>query len=225
MGLTLILAESALEVVPRSLWSHPAVMRHAARQGKDAGEVLLDRSYHHAAMLKLADAFRRGRPDITHFSLLEATTSPLYLLGKLRVFVHTVNDYVITVGAKVRPPKTYARFAGLIEGLFKGEGRSTADALLSLQRMSMPDLTTREHPSLTVGLSRIGEKSSAEEVAVLLLQEKNPMLVVGGFPKGHFGKSVRLVMDHVMSIDEFPLEAHLVVARTIYEYEKRVRTS
>lgn len=225
LPLTLIIGESALETVPQNLWAHPAVAKHAARQGKLPGEILLDRSYHHAAMLSLPNAFRRGRPDIVHFSLLEATSSPLYLLNKLRVLVHTVNDYVVSLGEKVRLPKAYPRFAGLMEGLFGQATLSRPSELLHLQRMGLPDLITREHSSLVVGLSRLGEKSSAEDVATLLFHEKNPVLVVGGFPKGHFTRSVELVMDRILSVDDFPLEAHVVVARTIYEYEKRVRVS
>ena len=47
--------------------------------------ILLDRSFHHFAMNVLSDAHKRGRPDLVHFSLLEATSTPLYLNNKLNI--------------------------------------------------------------------------------------------------------------------------------------------
>ncbi len=58
---------------------------------------ILDRSYHHAAMKDIADSEKRGRPDIAHLCLLEALGSPLNKEGLLRTYVHTYNDYVISV--------------------------------------------------------------------------------------------------------------------------------
>jgi rRNA small subunit pseudouridine methyltransferase Nep1 len=66
----LVLAESALELVPSELRRHPAVLADAKRRRKKPGEILLDRSRHHPAMRDLPDASRRGRPDIVHQVLL-----------------------------------------------------------------------------------------------------------------------------------------------------------
>ena len=60
-------------------------------------QLLLDRSLHHAGMLKLKNNLKRGRPDITHFVLLEALGSPLNKEGQLQVLIHTCNDYVIRI--------------------------------------------------------------------------------------------------------------------------------
>ena len=40
-------------------------------------------------MKGIKNEIKRGRPDIVHFSILEATTIPLYLENKLNLFVHT----------------------------------------------------------------------------------------------------------------------------------------
>jgi len=37
---------------------------------------------------------KRGRPDLVHFSILEATTIPLYLQNKMKLFVHTIDDKI-----------------------------------------------------------------------------------------------------------------------------------
>ena len=62
--LNLVLTESAIELVPSDLWKHPAVMKRSRLIGKNPGQMLLDRSYHHGAMLQIKDGRKRGRPDM-----------------------------------------------------------------------------------------------------------------------------------------------------------------
>jgi len=86
--ISLILSESALELVPSELEDHPSVVSHARKLGKSSSEILLDNSWHFAAMKGITNEIKRGRPDLVHFSILEATTIPLYLQNKLNIFVH-----------------------------------------------------------------------------------------------------------------------------------------
>ncbi|RLE91418.1 MAG: 16S rRNA methyltransferase, partial [Thermoprotei archaeon] len=53
MHLSIIFIDAALELVPKSLWSHPSVRATAARRGKKPGEILLDKSLHYHAMKRL----------------------------------------------------------------------------------------------------------------------------------------------------------------------------
>ncbi|MEM4363521.1 MAG: hypothetical protein QXT90_05715, partial [Candidatus Caldarchaeum sp.] len=85
--LFLLLVEAAVETVPEEIQNHPAVLKDAGRRGKKPSQVLLDRSYHHWAMKTLKDGQKRGRPDIVHFSLLEALGSPLNMKGLLETYV------------------------------------------------------------------------------------------------------------------------------------------
>jgi rRNA small subunit pseudouridine methyltransferase Nep1 len=217
--LSLVIADAALETVPRSIVKHPSVTRDAARKDMHAEHMLLDRSYHHAAMLKLKDASRRGRPDLVHFALLEATSTPLYVKNMLRVYVHTITDSVIIIHENVRLPKSYFRFEGVMEELFKSKNvQFDGKMLMELKGISFPDLIGRIKPELVVGLSRLGVKSSAEEVA--RIAGNDSLLVVGGFPRGHFSPAVSREIDHMHSINEQSLEAHVVIARILYECEK-----
>ncbi|GBC74010.1 hypothetical protein HRbin05_00041 [archaeon HR05] len=224
MMITLIIAEASLELVPEEIAWHSAVRKHAKRVGKEPKGILLDRSYHHAAMLNLKDAYRRGRPDIVHFSLLEATSIPLYHKGMLSVYVHTLADKVISVGKKdVRLPKNYNRFVGLMEDLFsKGRIESSDDRhlLLEVEDMGFNMLLDRIEPSVVIGLSRLGEMRSAEYVASVVKDLEGACIVVGGFPKGTFSTSIRNRFEHTISISKYGLEAHVVVARVLYEVEK-----
>ncbi|MEO2151558.1 MAG: 16S rRNA methyltransferase, partial [Thermococcus sp.] len=85
--LHLVIADSELELVPESIADHPAVVNYARRRGKKPEEVILEGSYHHAALRKLEDGERRGRPDIVHICLLNALESIANKEGKLRVYV------------------------------------------------------------------------------------------------------------------------------------------
>ena len=116
--LSLILAESSLELVPKELQNHNSVISHSKKLGKKPSEIILDNSWHFGAMKGIKNEIKRGRPDLVHFSLLEATSIPLYYEKKISIYVHTIDDKVIFIGDDVRLPKSYHRFIGLIEKLF-----------------------------------------------------------------------------------------------------------
>ena len=138
--ISLILSESALELVPFELRHHPSVISHARRLGKNSSEILLDNSWHFAAMKGIKNEIKRGRPDLVHFSILEATTIPLYFQNKMRLFVHTVDDKIISFGENVHIPKSYHRFAGVMEKLYR-EKEITADndVLLKIEDKTFSD--------------------------------------------------------------------------------------
>ena len=118
-GCSIIIAEAALELVPKYLRNHPAVRAHAARLGRNPGETFLDRSYHHAAMKTDPSLSKHGRPDIVHLSLAAAMSSPLYLNNKIKVYISTIDGNNIVIGEGIRIPKSYSRFDGLMADLFK----------------------------------------------------------------------------------------------------------
>src|SRR4051812_38012604 len=119
--ISLVIAEAAIESVPTQLIDHPSVKNHAQRQGRPPTEILLDRSYHHSAMIhsNLKSGWKRGRPDIVHFALMEALSTPLFIEGRLNVYLHTINDKLISIGENLRIPKSYFRFEALMIDLFK----------------------------------------------------------------------------------------------------------
>ena len=69
--LSLVIAEASLELVPRELHNHNAITAYCKKMGKRPSEVLLDNSWHFGAMKGLKNEFKRGRPDLVHFCLLE----------------------------------------------------------------------------------------------------------------------------------------------------------
>lgn len=219
--LSLIIAEASLELVPIDLLRHNSVTAHARKMGKRPSEILLDNSWHFAAMKGIKNEIKRGRPDLVHFCLLEACTIPLYDEDEIRVYVHTLDDMVIEVGSGVRLPKSYHRFAGIIEKLFlERKIQSQGQALLTLKNMSFSELVDRISPDKVIGLSPSGQAGSYSDAADMCTDKS--CLVVGGFPKGEFSDSTRKRIDTLLSVDQRSLEAHVVIARTLYEYEKTI---
>ncbi len=216
---SLIIAESALELVPSKMASHPAVANQAKRMGKKPQEMLLDISYHYGAMRGLQDAYRRGRPDLIHICLMNSIYTPLFLQGNLQIFIHTRDERVIAIGKGARLPKSYQRFVNLVEQLYQQKTIvSEGNVLLASKQETFSDLTNRLKPKKVIGLSRIGYKSSFEGVAEAL--PEGGCIVVGGFPRGHFNSGTVKAMDTLLSVHDLPLEAHVVIARSIYEIEK-----
>ncbi len=220
-NLSLILAESSLEMIPMNIQNHPSVISHSKKLGKPPGEILLDNSWHYAAMKGIQNENKRGRPDIVHFSLLEACSIPLYFEKKLSVYVHTLNDKVIKVGDRIHLPKSFHRFTGLIEKLFHEKRiESEGKMLLEMNDTSFSKLIEEINPKNIIGLSSLGESSSYGDVAKSLTE--NSCVVIGGFQKSHFSESIVSKIDHLVSIDSNSLESHIVTARILYEYEKTI---
>lgn len=219
--ISLILAESSLELVPTELKSHPSVISHAHKLGKIPTEILLDNSWHFGAMKGIQNEIKRGRPDIVHFSILEVTTIPLFFENKIKLFVHTIDDKVISFGENVHIPKSYHRFAGLIEKLFQERSiTSEKNELLSLKDQSFSELIDQINPSKIIGLSTTGKQSTFEKIGSNL--DDNSCIVIGGFQKGHFSESIQSRFTDLFSVGNTSLEAHVVVARMLYEYEKTI---
>jgi len=219
--LSFILAESSLELVPDSIQNHNSVTSHAKKIGKAPSEILLDNSWHFAAMKTLPNRDKRGRPDLVHLCLLESCTIPLYYNEMCKIYIHTINDEVISVADNVRIPKSYHRFEGLMEKLFKEkEIRAESKVLLRLYSQTFPELIKKINPSSVIGLSTTGKQSSFEHVAKQL--DENSCVVIGGFQKGTFDNKTGTSFDSVYSVNKEHLEAHVVVSRLLYEYEKTI---
>ena len=219
MKLHFVIAESALELIPKALWGDPSVRADAKRRGEEPGNVLLDRSTHHSAMLKLSDGHRRGRPDLVHLTLLNVTSTPLHQEGRVRVYIHTIEDMVLEFNEGARPPKSYARFRNLMEKLMV---ERPDEGLVRVRDATLPQLLRFVGADYSVGLSVQGIPTSLEDLAGDLVRRESPAVMVGGFPRGHFFPRDIKAFDSLVRIHDRPLDAHVVAARVTYEVEKRL---
>lgn len=215
-ALYLLLLESALELVPAEIAGEPSVVKVARRRGKKPEETLLDVSLHYDAMKRLRDREKRGRPDIVHFSLLEALESPLNKSGHLKVFVHTYAGLVIGARPDVRLPKNYNRFVGLMEQLLVA-GRvppGSSDPLLWARELELGELLRSEGLNGLVLLWERGEPVTPLQVIERAVNE-NMAVGVGGFQHGDFSPKVLGMAKSKYSIYPSPLPAWVVVSRLL----------
>ncbi|QLH07698.1 ribosome biogenesis protein [Nitrosopumilus ureiphilus] len=219
--ISLVLSESSLELVPYELQDHPSVISHARKLGKHPSEILLDNSWHFAAMKGIENEMKRGRPDLVHFSILEATTIPLYLQNKIKIYIHTIDDKVIYFGQNVLIPKSYHRFEGVIEKLYC-EKKIIANnkVLLEIKEKTFSELLDEINPSKVIGFSTKGKSSSYEKIAAEI--SDNTCIAIGGFQKGHFSDFIENKITNLYSIGDESFEGHVVVARLLYECEKTI---
>jgi rRNA small subunit pseudouridine methyltransferase Nep1 len=219
LKLHFVIAEAALELIPQPLWKDPSVTNDAKRRGSEPGSILLDRSVHHSAMLKLKDDYRRGRPDLVHLTLLTLTSTPLHQDGNARAYIHTIDDTVLEFAEGVRPPKSYSRFRNLME---KALVERPESGLVKVRDMTVGQLLKEIGTDDSVGLSIQGTPMRLDSLGADLANKKDPAVVVGGFPRGHFLPKDIKAFDSLVRIDDRPLDAHVVTARVVYEVEKAV---
>jgi rRNA small subunit pseudouridine methyltransferase Nep1 len=224
--LTLALIEAALQLVPQEIQSHPQIKQYAKRRQKAPDEVLLDRAFHHAAMQKLArtkypiPVEKMGRPDIIHNTLLQVLETPLNWEGQLRVFIHTQAGNIISINPKVRLPKNYVRFVGLIEQLFKEKQvPMKGKALLTVEKGQLEQVVQKMAPTKVIGFSTLGKPELLRNVADRAGSLDMPLAMIGGFPRGHFTERTKRLMDEVYCIDKESLDAWIVAGRFVYDLE------
>lgn len=225
--MTLILAESSIERIPRQIASHPSVIAHARRKRKTPTSLILDRSYHHSAMMTIeekdgSDAMaKRGRPDIAFHVLLQVLGTPLNREGLLRTYIHTIEDKVIDVDPRLRPPRNYDRFIGILEQLYdQSRVPARQESLMTIRQCTLPRLVKdAASAAVTVAFSTVGKPVCMEDACLPLVNASEPVVLIGGFAHSHFSESTIQLTDHVFSVDKESLDAWVVAGRLIYEYE------
>ena len=148
------------------------------------------------------------------------TSTPLHQEGRARVYIQTLDDSVLEFGEGARPPKSYARFRNLMEKLLV---ERPEEGLVRVQKATLPQLLKGVGTDFSAGLSVQGAPQRLEELAGELALRKNPAVVVGGFPRGHFLPRDLKAFDSLVRIDDRALDAHVVAARVVYEVEKATR--
>ena len=219
--LYIILAESSLELIPKKIHNHPSVTSYSKKFKKNSSNTLLDNSWHFGAMKGLDNEIKRGRPDIIHLTLLSLCTTPVFYKNKIKIFVHTVNDQIISINNNTRLPKSYHRFQGLMEKLFLTKKIESEDEILmEMKNSSLSQLISKIKPTRIIGLTTQGQKTSLDKLVEQI--EENSCIILGGFQKGHFSNETEKIIDESFSINDSSLEAHLVASRLAYEYEKTI---
>lgn len=218
--ISMLLADSELELVPREIVGYPAVRLNAKRRNKSPAKSLLDASLHHSAMRALPMGDRRGRPDIVHVFLLVALESVLNRMGQLRVYIHTRNNEMISIDPTTRIPKNYPRFVGLMESLFEKGSVPEREPLIVMQSDRDIGGCIDEIPHEKVIL--LSPEGRRVRLSDYVNECDNALFILGGFPKGEFISDVRSRADDTISIYEESLPVWTVAAEILVNYENHL---
>lgn len=181
----LVLADAELEPVPKALQDHPQVTADARKRDLDPDAMILDSSRHHAAMQDLAEGDRRGRPDIVHFALLICLESRAAAAGRVRPWVHTRDDLLVTIDPETRLPKQLDRFTGLMRQLLSAgrvgpEGR---DLMVTEPDRTLTDVVDGLGDPVVV-MDAEGEPATQDQVVDAVGDDGT--VVIGAFPSGGY---------------------------------------
>jgi len=151
---------------------------------------------------------------------LQVLETPLNWENRLRVFVHTQDDHVISINPRIRIPKNYIRFVGLIEQLFStGRVPEHGDALMQIEKSSLQRLVDTTSASDVLGFSILGRAKLIRSVAEQVGRLAQPLVLIGGFPRGHFSEPTMRVVSSIFKVDPKPLDAWIVAGRFVYDFE------
>ncbi|GGM73357.1 16S rRNA methyltransferase [Thermogymnomonas acidicola] len=185
--LNVVIADAELELIPGEMLDDYQVRKYAKKRKKPAAEVLLDSNFLHGAIERHfpGGSTRMGRPDIFYILLQVLQESILNKRGLLRVYIHTKHNKVIHIAPQTRVPKSYNRFVGLMEDLFKKqEIQSGQEKLLTLKDADLFSLLDDLGKEVVL-LSPRGRPSKPEDII-----REDMSLVIGGFAEGDFQTDV-----------------------------------
>jgi len=213
-----ILFDAALELVPHEISSHPAILADSSRWDRPPEQLVLDRAVHHFSMLDLDDSERRGRPDISHMTLLMVTDSPAYRKGKVRIYVHTVRDTVLKFHGVVRLPPNYHNFVNLMSQLLtSGRVPLFREPLIKTYRSSLGDLLKTLGGYSLLMTSR-GRRADITEALQGVTDDVN--VLVGGYPRGAPREDLVELCNDKLSICDQVLASWTVASRILYDLER-----
>jgi rRNA small subunit pseudouridine methyltransferase Nep1 len=201
--LSLILAEAELELIPKSMFSHPSVIGSAKQKKKNPSQIILDASLHHSAMKKLKEGGRRGRPDITHIFLLCVLESIANKENMIQtIIVHTRNNEMIFIDPETRIMRNYPRFIGLMEQLFYKKRISTGEkTLLTLTpNKSLKEIVDHLNSDRVVVFSDQGQKVELQKYFTSIKEKNHLLCIIGGFPSGTFHSDINSFADDILCI-------------------------
>lgn len=229
MKFSIVIAETAIETVPKLLHQNTIVKNHALKLNRSVDELLLDINYHYFAMKKekLEHREKRGRPDILHICLLSILSTPLFFENLINVYIHTIDNKVIFVGENLRIPKSYRRFQGLmmklyIEKKIKSQF-SSKKSLLEVKNMTLEQLLGKIlKPDAVIGFSTTGNHMDLDKILTenIIKKKGHYVFIIGGFQSGDFSEETIKRIGKIYSISRHHLEAHVVISRLIYECER-----
>ena len=163
-----------------------------------------------------------SRPDITHQELLALLDSPLNKAGLLKVFIRTTKNVLIEVNPKIRIPRTFKRFAGLmVQLLHKLKIRSSSNTETLLKVVKNPVSIHLPAGARKIGLSVTGNLVHPGEYVASLPQNEPIVLVFGAMAHGHLTVAEYPYIEEMISVSAYPLSGAQAISRLLGAFENQ----
>lgn len=197
------------------------------------GYELLNSEDHHGILNKAASKSNKSidvsmyRPDIVHQALLALLDSPLNKAGKLKIFIHTQKNVLIDVNPKLRIPRTYSRFAGLMVQLlyqFRIKAKNSNEKLLKIIKNPI----TKHLPpnSQIIGTSKTGQLVDIHQwiptnyINGTFKKGKPVVFVFGAHPHGKIQNADYIDDKNYIAVSQYALSSAAAISRTLSGFEK-----
>eukprot|EP00924_Labyrinthula_sp_SR-Ha-C_P001360 maker-scaffold_44-snap-gene-1.93-mRNA-1 protein AED:0.02 eAED:0.02 QI:14/1/1/1/1/1/2/37/235 len=169
---------------------------------------------------KLNKKPENSRPDITHQILLTLLDSPLNKSGYLKIFVRTNNNICFTVSNKIRIPRTFKRFSGLITQLLhKLKIQPIEENSEPLMKIIKSPIHKHLPPNSIVFSTTMKGELVEIDTFVKELNDKKPyVFIFGAFAHGFLSPNYS---HKDISLSEYPLSAAYAVSRLTNAFEKK----
>ena len=157
------------------------------------------------------------RPDILHQCLMALLDSPLNKAGRLQVFIHSSNNVLIRVNPKIRIPRTFKRFSGLmVQLLHKLQVRAAGGSSETLLKVVKNPVSQHLPPGCAgYAVECTGDLFNPAHFAASLPAEKPIVFVVGAMAEGNIDKADWEFVEQLISISEFPLSGATALNRLL----------
>ena len=197
------------------------------------GYELLNSEDHHGILNKAASKGNKEldvsmyRPDIVHQALLALLDSPLNKAGRLKVFIHTQKNVLIDVNPKLRIPRTYRRFAGLMVQLlyqFRIKAKNSNEKLLKV--IKNPISKHLPPNSQIIGTSKTGQLVDIHQfiptsyINKTFVKSKPVVFVFGAHPHGKIQNADYIEDKNWVAVSQYPLSSASAISRTLSGFEK-----
>ncbi|KAJ1674763.1 18S rRNA pseudouridine methyltransferase [Spiromyces aspiralis] len=183
-------------------------------KNKESKYQLLNCDDHIRLLGKLGRDITTARPDITHQCLLTLLDSPLNKAGRLQVYIHTNKNVLIEVSPKVRIPRTFKRFSGLIVQLLDRLSIMSVNGVDKLLKVIKNPITDHIPPNCKKICFSYDAPTVHLQTWVRESLEPNQSLVVaiGAFAHGpdNFADSY---VDEKIGVSEYPLSASVACGK------------
>ena len=158
------------------------------------------------------------RPDILHQELLALIDSPLNKAGRLQIYIHTASHVLIEVNPKVRIPRTFKRFSGLmVQLLHKLKIRSSTNSDVLLKVIKNPFANHIPAGAHVYGFSVGGDLYNPRNFAEMALEDDDDgvplVLVLGAMATGSIKVEDHPYIEKMVSVSNYPLSGAAALSR------------